>query len=250
MGLEIRTRKAARLSVILLTILACAGCAGIPSTTITANDPHVFNPSVSAAFDLNDGPQSHATPLSGHAIQIEAGRSQGSGTQTLASGQAPVIINNTTFNAPQQLSNDFDFYYADLAYRYRKFFGERQSVGIEATGGLGYASLGLAVSSATQHDAGRFGNAVGKGSFAFIWRMRQTTSVHIRLGTMRSLGIFTDNAKVSAADRFDLYVAQALGDNVSLRAGYTSWAVSGSTGPGSDFNINFGGPMLDLGCNF
>lgn len=250
MGLKIRTRHAARLSIVLLAISACAGCAGTPSTTIAADDQHVFNPSVSAAIDLGNPGQSHSAPHSGHAIEIEAGRAKGTGPQTLASGQAPVIINNTTFNGPQQLRNDFDFYFADVSYRYRKFFGERQAIGIEATGGLGYASLGLAVSSATQHDAGRYSNTAAKGSFAVIWRAGESTSLHVRLTSFRSLSAFSAGGAVTAADRFDLYLGQALGDNLSLRAGYANWSVQGSTGLGSDFNVTFGGPMLDLGCNF
>ncbi len=250
MSLEIRTRHAARLPCILLIISACAGCAGTPSTTIATDDRHVFNPSVSASIDLDDDRQSHSAPHSGHAIEMEAGRAMGTGSQTLASGQSPIIINNTTFNGPQQLRNDFDFDFADVAYRYRKFFGQRQAIGIEATGGLGYTSMGLAVGSATQHDSARVSNTAAKGSFAVIWRLRESTSLHIRATSFRSLSAFAADGAVTAADRFELYVGQALGDSLSLRAGYTSWTVDGSTGPGSDFHTTFGGPMVDLGFNF
>jgi hypothetical protein len=256
MGFEICARVAARLHArarlpgVLLVISACAGCAGTPSTTITTDASHVFNPSLSVAVGLDDDKQPPSEPHSGHAIEMEAGRAKGSGLQTLASGQPPVVINNTTFNAPQHLRNDFDFYYADMAYRYRKFFGERQAVGIEAMGGIGYTSLGLAVSSSTQQDAGRFSNTAAKGSFAFIWRMRQSTSLDIRLSTFRWLNAFAGGGAVTSADRFELFLAQAVGDNLSLRLGYTSWTIDGSTGAGSDFHTTFGGPMANLGFNF
>jgi hypothetical protein len=80
--------------------------------------------------------------------------------------------------------------------------------------------------------------------------MRQSTSLHIRLSSFRWLSAFAGNGAVTSADRFELFLTQALGDNISLRAGYTSWTVDGSTGAGSDFHTTFGGPMVNLGFNF
>lgn len=247
--LAVRFSAPARLLGGWVFISVFSGCAGTPSTTISTDASRVFNPSLRVAIDIDDSPRPASEPQSGKAFEIEAGRAKGGGYQTLATGQAPVIINNTTFSGPQQLRNDFDFSYAKVSFRWRKFFGERQRAGIELAGGLGYAALGLTVSSPAQRDSGRFGNMGAQGSVGFIWCMRQSTSLHLRLSTFRSPNAMTYQG-VTSADAAELSFEQALGDNLSLRAGYTSLVVDGSTGPGSDFHTTFSGPMVNLGLNF
>ncbi len=234
----------ARLCAGLLAVSALTGC--ITATPIEANDPHVFIPSVRAAVSLEDNPQHPADPQSGRAIELEFVKAKGGGDQTLAAGQSPIIFNNTTFSAPQQLRNDFDLNYADVSFRWRKFFRER-SLGLEVAGGIGYTSLGLTVSSPVQSASSRFATYGPQGGVALIWRMRPGTSLHARVSGFVS----RSSTGVSDFGRYELFMAQALGENLALRAGYAKWEVNGDSGVGtSDFRTTFSGPVLDLGLNF
>lgn len=234
----------ARLLAGLFAVSTLAGC--ITATPIVADDPHVFLPSVRAGISLDDDKQAAAEPHTGRAIEFEFVKTKGSGNQSLATGQQPVIFNNTTFTAPQQLRNDFDFNYADVSFRWRKFFKER-ALGLEVSGGVGYTSLGLTVSSPTQRASEHFATYGPQGGVAFVWRMRPSTSLHARVSG------FVSNSATGISDlvRYELFVAQALGDNLALRAGYAKWNVNGDDGAGkSNFRGIFSGPVLDLGVNF
>lgn len=234
----------ARLCTGLFAVSALTGC--ITATPIEANDPHVFIPSVRAAVSLEDNPQHPADPQPGRAIELEFAKTKGGGDQTLAAGQSPIIFNNTTFSAPQQLRNDFDLDYADISFRWRKFFRER-SLGLEVSGGIGHTSLGLTVSSPVQSASRRFASYGPQGGVALIWRMRPGTSLHARISG------FVSRSSTGVRDfgRYELFMAQALGENLALRAGYAKWEVNGDSGVGtSEFRTTFSGPVLDLGLNF
>lgn len=234
----------ARLLVGLFATVVLSGC--ITATPIVADDPHVFLPSVRASVSLDDNTKTPADPQTGHAIEFEFVKAKGSGNQSLTTGQQPVIFNNTTFTAPQQLRNDFDFNYADISFRWRKFFRER-AVGIELTGGVGHTSLGLNVASPTQSASEHFGTNGPQGGVALIWRMRPSTSFHARISGFVS----TSATGISDIARYELFFDQALGDNLALRAGYSKWNINGDDGAGkSNFRTTFSGPVLDLGLNF
>ena len=240
------TRYVASASLLaaLLAVSTLTGC--ITATPIVADDPHVFLPSLRASVSLDDDTKTPADPQTGHAIEFEFVKAKGSGNQSLAAGQQPVIFNNTTFTAPQQLRNDFDFNYADISFRWRKFFRERR-LGLEVSGGVGHTSLGLTVSSPTQRDSEHFGTYGPQGGVALIWRMRPSTSFHARISG------FVSNSSTGISDfaRYELFFSQALGDNLALRAGYAKWNVNGDDGAGkSNFRTTFSGPVLDLGLNF
>lgn len=247
---DARLPASARLLGALLLIAAVAGCAN-SNTTLRSDASHVFNPSLSVAFGIDDDSHAPAEPHTGHAIQIEVMTAKGGGAQTLAPGQNPVVFGATTFNAPQQLTNDFDLTFADVSYRWRKFFGESR-FGLELTGGLAFSSLSLTASSATQRASLQFADFMPKGSIAFIWRMRPSTSLHVRTTGFRSPMLFAaPYSGVSSGGRYEIFLAQALGNNVALRMGYAHWELHGSTGDqSSDFYANFSGPTLDLGFNF
>lgn len=233
-----------RLFAALLVAPTLAGC--ITATPIVANDPHVFLPSIRVAASLDDGKQAAADPQSGHAVEFGFVKTKGSATQSVAAGQSPVVLNNTTFTPPQQIRTDFDFNYADLSFRWRRFFRER-AVGIELTGGIGYTSLGLNVASPTQRASEHFGTYGPQGGVALIWRVRPSTSLHARVSGFVS----KSSTGISDLGRYEIFVAQALGDNLALRAGYAKWEVNGNGGVGqSDFRTTFSGPVLDLGLNF
>lgn len=235
----------ARLLVGVFAVTTLTGC--ITASQIEANDSHVFLPSIRAAVSLDDDrKQAAAEPQTGHAIEFEYTKTKGSGDQSLVAGQPPVTLNNATFPAPQQLKNDFDFNYADLSFRWRKFFRER-AVGIELAGGIGHTSIGLNVSSPTQHASQHFGTYGPQGGVALIWRMRPSTSLHVRMSGFVS----KSSTGISDLARYEVFLAQALGDNLALRAGYAKWEVNGEGhGPQSDFRATFSGPILDLGLNF
>lgn len=236
----------ARLLAGAVAILSLAGCSS--TSQIEANDSHVFLPSFRVASSLDDDKQPAAEPQTGRAIELGFMKTKGSGDQSLATGQHPIILNGTTFatTTPVQLKNDFDFNYVDLSFRWRKFFRER-SVGIELAGGIGHTSLGLNVSSSTQHVSQHYGTYGPQGGVALIWRMRPSTSLHARVSGFVS----KSDTGVSDLGRYELFLAQGLGDNLALRVGYAKWEVNGSGPVGqSDFRATFSGPILDLGLNF
>lgn len=228
----------------LFVISALSGC--MSTSHVVADDQHVFLPSLRAAVSLGDDQLPAAEPQTGRAIEFGFAKAKGSGDQTLAAGQSPIILNNTTFIAPQQLRNNFDFNYADVSFRWRKFFRER-ALGIELTGGVGHTSLGLDVASSTQTASQHFATYGPQGGFAFIWRMRPSTSLHARVSGFVS----RSSTGVRDLGRYEIFLAQALGENLALRAGYAKWEINGDGGVDqSDFRTTFSGPLLDLGLNF
>ena len=239
-----RYAASARLLAGLFSTFVLTGC--LSSTPIVADDSHVFLPSIRAAVSLDDDKQAVSEPQTGKAIEFEYVRAKGHGEQTLATGQSPVYYNNTTFIAPQQFRNDFNFNYADISFRWRKFFKER-SLGLEVTGGIGHTSMDLTVASPTLRASEHFGNYGPQGGVALIWRVRPSTSLHARISG------FVSSADTGVKDlmRYELFVAQALGDNLALRAGYAKWGIDGDAGTyRSNFKSTFSGPVLDLGWNF
>ena len=240
----IRCAVSARILAILFSTFVLSGC--LSSTPIVADDPHVFLPSIRAAVSLEDNKQVLSEPQTGKAIEFEYVRAKGHGEQNLSTNQAPVYYNSTTFTPPQQLTNNFNFNYADISFRWRKFFKER-SLGLEVTGGIGHTSMDLTVASPTLRASDHFGNYGPQGGVALIWRMRPSTSFHARLSG------FVSSADTGIKDmvRYELFVAQALGDNLALRAGYAKWGIDGDAGAyKSNFKSTFSGPTLDLGWNF
>ncbi len=228
----------------LFVIFALTGC--VTTSKVVADDSHVFLPSIRVGISLEDGKQAPSEPQTGKAIEFEVVKTKGSGDQFLAPGQSPIVLNNTTFIAPQQIKNDFDFNYADVSFRWRKFFRER-SVGLEVSGGFGHTSLGLNMYTPTQRASEHFATYGPQGGVAFIWRMRASTSLHARVSGFVS----RSDTGISDFGRYEVFLAQALGDNLALRAGYAKWEVNGAAGMGqSDFRTIFSGPVLDIGLNF
>ena len=240
----IRYAVSARLLAGLFSTVVLSGC--LTTTPIVADDPHVFLPSLRAAVSLDEDKQPAAAPQAGRAIEFEYARAKGHGDQNLTTGQSPVYQNNTIFTAPQQLRNDFSFNYADISFRWRRFFRER-SLGLELSGGGGHTSVGLTVSSPTQRASDHFGTYGPQGGVALIWRVRPSTSLHARMSGFVS----SSDTGIRDLVRYELFVAQALGDNLALRAGFAKWALNGDGGVGeSNFKATFSGPTLDLDWNF
>jgi len=238
---------------VLLAAAALAGCAGPTTSELNVTDRSTFIPSARVAVDIagESGPRSE--PHSSHAIELGLSGGRGSDKQDLNSGDRPIVLGSQTFTAPQELRSEFDFRFVELAYRYRRFFGSSRTFGIEGLAGLAYADLGLTVSGATQRASERLGNGGIVVSVGGIWRFRPTTSLQARLaffGSGKTEGI-------TGANRFDVYVAQALGQHAALRAGFSSWALrseregeDNSTSVKSPIQVRFSGPALGLELMF
>lgn len=241
----------------LLSTVALAGCQNLhPTSPISADDRGVPVPSVSVTVSLDPGEKASSELQTGKAIEIGLMGAKGKGDQNHTDQQLPVVLNNIQFIAPQQLRNDFDFNYAHISLRGRKFFSER-ALGVEYSGGIGRSSLGLAVSSATQHASAHFNNYGVQAGLGLIWRIQPRTSLQARRSMFQSdfplLDIFNTSEErgVSGFFRNELFITQGIGDNLSLRAGYAEWEVNGTSGAGmSDFRITFSGPVFDIGLNF
>jgi hypothetical protein len=244
LGCLLQTVNSVRLVIASFAVLVLSGC--LTATPIKTDDSRVFQPSVRADVSLDEGIQAPAEPQTGKAIEFGLARVKGSGSQTLAAGVEPVIYSNNTFTSPQQLKVDFDINYVDLSYRSRKFFREG-AFGLEWSAGIGHTSMGLAVTSATQKAAARFNNYGVQGGVGLIWRMRPSTSLHTHVSAFAS-GAATG---IQSTGRFELFLAQGLGDNLVLRAGYATAEVNGETGyQASDFQLRYNGPILDIGLSF
>jgi len=198
--------KCSHLLVGALTAFSLGGC--LSTTRIDAEDNHLFLPSVKGSVNLTQSKESPSQPQNGHALEFEAFRARSSDSQSLAAGQSPVILNNTTFSAPQQLRNDFDFRFASASWRWRKFFAGR-SLGLETFAGLGYAWLDLTVSSPSQQASQHFSTLGPQGGVGLIWRLRPSTSLQARIagfasatdGVNRAAAAFVSLAEVSRTAR-------------------------------------------------
>ena len=230
----------------MLAVLVLGGCGLLPTTRIDVEDNRVFLPSLRAAVNLTGGKEAPAQPRDGHAVEFGFSKARGSDRQSLPAGQPPVIIGSKTFSAPQQLRNNFDFSFVDVAWRWRKFFGGR-SLGLEVLAGLANARLDLAVSSSSQQASQHFSSLGPQAGAGLIWRLNPATSIQARI-----LGFVTPSDRgVNEAVRGELSIARQLNDNFAVRAGYTTWGVTGQGQTAiSDFRLDFSGPALVLELNF
>jgi hypothetical protein len=235
--------KCSHLLVGALTAFSLGGCQS--TTRIDADDNRLFLPSVRGSVNLTRGKEAPSEPQDGHAIEFEAFRARGRDSQSLAAGQSPVILDGRTFSAPQQLRNDFDFWFGDISWRWRKFFGGR-SLGLETFAGLGYAGLDLSVSSPGQQASQHFSTLGPQGGVGLIWRMHPGTTLQARIADFVSA-----KDGVNRATRAEVFLVKALGRNVTARAGYAGWEVKGQALTNiSDFRLRFSGPALGLQFDF
>ncbi|HTG96213.1 MAG TPA: hypothetical protein VL982_02070, partial [Burkholderiales bacterium] len=130
--------------------------------------------------------------------------------------------------------HEFDFRFFEVAYRFRHFFGESKTFGIEALGGLGFAEFELTTSSATQSASEKMSSGGLLGAFGVIWKFHPAASLHPRL-TLFASG---DEEGVTAAARLDVNIAWALARNVAVRGGLVSWGIGSSRSQTSDTSVN------------
>ncbi len=236
----------------VLAALALAGCAGPATSPISVTDRSTFVPSVRVAADISRYAGEPSDPHGAHALELGLSGGRGSGMQTLSAGENPVVFGGQQFDPPQQLRHEFTFRFYELAYRWRQFLGAG-GFGYEALAGVAYADLDLTISSATRRASDNLSNAGFIGSFGLLWRMRPGTSLQSRFAFFGS----GSTRAIRNASRLDLYLAQAVGANVGLRAGYASWSMRSVREAGdfsssnlSPITVRFSGPALGLELMF
>lgn len=228
----------------LFLALALGGCANNSATRIDARASTVAVGELRMAINF-DHVKEVAAPHTGNAIELGTTKSRGSADQSIATGQNPIILGNTTFAGPQQPKSDFDFTYSDLSWRSR-FFNEGK-FGTEISVGAGFSSIDLKVSSTTQIATQRienFGVRVGGG---LIYRLDSSSSLKANI-----LGYYAPllDTEIHDIERYELVYAKSFFDNFRLRVGYTYWQVAGYNHNNSDFKLIFSGPIIALDLEF
>jgi len=237
---------AARILAMMLATLALTGCGFLPTTQINAEDNRVFLPALRADINFGDDKQAVSEPHTGNAIEFGIAKAKGNDSQSLMTGQSPIILNGTTFNAPQQLRNDFDYNFANLIWGRRQFFSER-AVGLEVTAGVGFSSLDLAVSSPAQRASDHLFTRGPQAGVGLVWRLNPSTSLQGRVSEFISAA----DQGVNRMTRYELFFAKAFHENLTLRAGYAVWDVNGEGQYNmSDFQLRASGPALALDWDF
>jgi len=237
---------------ILLLTMTLGGCQNTSTTRIDAKDNTVALPALRMAYNFDHEKQA-ASPHNGHAIEFGITTARGSSSQVLSPGQLPIILNQTTFTAPQQLRNDFDFTDMELLWRYRfrnPIFND-DKLSTEISVGAGSNTINLKVASATQVASRRVDSTGLRVGLGLIYRLGQSSSIQ-----MSALG-YGSPFVISGADqmlRYELVYAKTYLDNFRVRAGYAIWHVKGSlSGPQaseSDFYLELSGPTLALDLEF
>ncbi len=237
--------KAVHLASGLLGLLVLGGCGSYSTTRIEAQDRQTVLPSLRASFNFGKGVDVPSQPQDGHSIEVEGFNARGSDDQTLATGQPPIVVNGTTFAPPIQLRHDFRFSYADVSWRWRKFFGGG-AVGLQALAGVAYAGVRLTSSAPGLQASQGFYNRGAQGGVGLVWRNPSGLAIEARLTEF--FGFETD---VDRASRYEAFVSQALGNNVTLRLGYAGWEVKGQDfSSNSAYRLRFSGPALGLQVDF
>ncbi|HYI87575.1 MAG TPA: hypothetical protein VEX61_10805 [Burkholderiales bacterium] len=214
---------------------------------------NTFIPSARIGIDIWPRGEQPSVPHSGHGIEIGFTGASGEDSQTRTLGAPPLTFGGRAFFAPTTLNYDFDFRFVEIAYRFRHFFGASRAFGIEAIGGLGWAELDVSVSSATGAASEKLQSGGLVGGFGIVWKFLPQTSLQSRMTIFGS----GDREGVTAAARFDVFVAQALGRHAAVRAGLTSWGLVSQRDEDDDFGsfnshlrAGFGGLALGLELAF
>ena len=234
-----------RLPTFFYLLLAAAFLAGCAGNDIHVNDG-AFLPSARMSVGLSKHEGAPTTPQSGHAIEGSYHGARGHTEQERETGDDNIDYQGVTFVAPVELNHDYSFRSGEIMYRWRKFFGQRQSFGVEALGGVGhnifYLTTTAAGGLAASHKFNSTGLALAVGG---IWRFQPQTSLQVRITSIGG----SSKEEVSAS-RFDLHVVHAVSRNVAVRGGLTSWSVDVERTGNSDIRASFGGPAVALEIAF
>lgn len=85
----------------ILAMLALGGCGLLPTTKINAEDNRVFLPELRADINFDDGKLAASAPHTGNAIEFGIAKAKGADSQSLVTGQPPIILSGTIFASPQ-----------------------------------------------------------------------------------------------------------------------------------------------------
>jgi hypothetical protein len=191
---------------------------------IKVDDTSTFLPSGRIGIDISPRGARPSVPHTGHGIEFGITGTTGKDHQSRGVGAPPLVFGGQVFAAPNELNHEFEFGYLELVYRYRHFFGEGGTFGIEGLGGLGYAEYDLTITTPTQRANETLSNGGLVLGFGVIWKFLPSTSLQSRI-TLFGSG---DEEGITGAGRWDLFVAQALGRFASVRAGITGWGLTSS----------------------
>lgn len=236
----------------LLAPLLLAGCFGGTTSQIDLQDNSVLIPTARIAVDFNEHPGPPSRLHTSHAVELALSGGSGEDDLHLSAGQQPIVFGGENFAAPQDLKAEFDFRFAELAYRYR-YVSERRGIGFEALAGAAYARLGLRLAGATRTAAEKLdggGVVLSLGTMVRLW---PSGSLQLR-GT----GFASSSSEgVSSVGRYEINFEQALGPHAALRAGYAGWNVRSrreddgfSASNRSPIRVRFAGPTLGLALMF
>jgi hypothetical protein len=233
-----------RLGVLLGLVLA-AGCSH--EIRIEGEDRGLFLPTARLSFDVaTAGPEAASGLPGGHAVEINLAGVRGiEDTQELHTSESPVVFGGETFNPAVELRHEADFRYADIGWRWRKYFGSG-GFALETFAGLGFAELDLTVQSPLQRANEKLSSGGLAGGVGVVWRFRPTTSLQSRLTVFGS----GDEDGITSASRWDASIVQALGRNVALRGGIGAWSVFSERANRSDVEMRFSGITLGLDVLF
>ena len=233
-----------------LAVLVLAGCSNTTSH-INVEDTVVI-PTLRIAADIRDRPGPRSHPHTSHAVEIGLSGAKGDDTLEVGVGQQPVVFGGENYATPQEIRAEFDFRFAELAYRYR-YVSQKGALGVEGLAGIGHARLGLRLIGPTRTAAERLdgtGLVLGVGGIMRLW-----SSGSLQLRATGFLSSSSDG--VSSVSRYDLQFAQALGRHAAIRAGYAFWDVrsrreddSYSHSNDSPIRVKISGPTLGLELMF
>ena len=215
----------------ILAAALVAGPALADHREFKVEDRSTFLPSGRLGIDIAPRVESPSVPHTGHGIEIGFTGGSGKDRQTRFAGAPTLTFAGQAFAAPSTLNHEFDFRFAEIAYRYRRFFGAAGTFGIEALGGLGYAEYDLTITSAAQRANEKLSSGGLLGGFGIIWKFRPTTSLQSRITVFGS----GESEGVTAAARWDAFVSQALGRHAAVRVGLTSWGLVSTRDDDDDF---------------
>lgn len=236
----------------LLLIFILTGCANSRTSRIDARDDSSAIGEIKMVYNL-DHVKEAASPHEGQAIELTITKTSGKADTSLASGQLPVIIDQATFTLPQQLKNEFSSTYWDLAWRHRFFYAAGFSnVGLNYSVGLGYSSVDITVTSATQHGSRRFESLGARLEIGLIYLLDAGSSVQANaMGYWAPL----QSTAADSMSQVEVVYTKAFLRNFNFRAGYARWQAFGHDDQGyyvprSDFRLELGGPIVALDMEF
>ena len=246
MGRQIRTILA------LAGALYLAGCASGTTSNIDVNDASSVIGTLRVSVDFGDRPGPRSQPHTSHAIELGLSGATGSDTMHVTAGQQPIVFGGETFLAPQDVRAEFDFRFAELAYRFR-YVSENRGLGIETLVGLAQGRLGMRLTGIAKVAAERLdgnGIVVGLGGIVPLW---PSGSIQLRGSGFAS----TTSEGVSRVGHYEIVLAQALGRHAGLFLGYAGWDVRSrresddfSNSNRSPIRARFSGPALGLEVMF